>query len=673
MRAPRQNNMRPLISSLLLLTGLAFGQTGFSIDALDRSVNPCDDFYRFSCGTWLKNNPIPPDQSSWGRFNELAERNRTILREILEKYSPPTVHRDANEQKIGDYYASCMDEGQIDAKGLGVLQPELKRIAGLRGKSGIGTLLAYLHSIGVNAGFAFSAGQDFKDAKQMIAQADQAGMGLPDRDYYLRTDSKSETLRKEYTAHVARVFVLAGEPEANAQADAAAVMRLETALAKGALDRVSRRDPEKIYHKMTTGQLRALAPDFDWTEYLAGTHAPAIQSLNVSEPEFLRAMNTQLIAAPLDEWKAYFRWHLLRSSTPMLPVAFVNEDFSFYGKTLRGITELQPRWKRCVASTNSALSDALGKKYVERTFGVEGKRRTLQMVEHLEAAMAVDLNQLTWMTPQTKKQALLKLKAITNKIGYPDKWRDYSSLTITRGQALANMQRASTFEFHRDLNKIGQPVDPNEWFMTPPTVNAYYDPQMNNINFPAGILQPPFYSNKMDDAVNFGGIGAVIGHELTHGFDDEGRQFDAHGNLRDWWTPKDASEFSKRTECLVKEYSNFEPLPGVKVNGKLTLGENTADNGGVRIALMALMTMPGTAKATAIDGFTPVQRFFLAWGQIWCNNMRDQMMRLLVSTDPHSPAKYRVNGVVQNMPEFQNAFGCKAGQPMVSPKACRVW
>ena len=645
--------MRSLIPSILLFSGLAFGQAGFTTDALDRSINPCDDFYRFACGNWLKNNPIPPDQSAWGRFSELAERNRTILREILEKYSSPTMHRDADEQKIGDYYASCMDETQIEAKGLASLQPDLKRIAALKNKVEIAALLAHLHSIGVEAGFDFSAGQDFKDARQMIAQADQSGMGLPDRDYYLRTDAKSETLRKEYVAHITRMFVLAGQPEAQAQADAATVMRMETALAKGALDRVSRRDPEKVYHKMSVEELRKLAPDFDWTQYFTGTHAPAIQSLNVSEPEFLRTMNTLLENSSLADWKAYFRWHLLHSSASMLPAAFVNEDFAFFSRTLRGVKELAPRWKRCVASTNGALGDALGKKYVERTFGTEGKRRTLEMVQHLEAAMADDLKSLTWMTPKTKEQALVKLKAITNKIGYPE--------------------QADRFEFHRDVNKIGRPVDPYEWSMPPPTVNAYYDPQMNNINFPAGILQPPFFSKKMDNAVNFGAIGAVIGHELTHGFDDEGRQFDAHGNLRDWWTPRDAAEFKTRVECLAKEYSSFEPLPGVKVNGELTLGENTADNGGLRIALMALMMMPGTAKATAIDGFTPEQRFFLAWGQIWCTNMRDETMRLLTSTDPHSPGKYRVNGVVQNMPEFQKAFGCKIGQPMVSPKACRVW
>jgi putative endopeptidase len=459
-----------------------------------------------------------------------------------------------------------------------------------------------------------------------------------------------------------------------ARADAANVLVIETALAKGSLDRVSRRDPEKVYHKMSKNDLDALTREFRWNRYLTGAGSPEFQDLNVVWPDFFKAMSEEIKDARLEQWKIYLTWHLLHSEAPILPTAFVKENFDFYGKTLTGATELRPRWKRCVDFTDNQLGEALGQKYVDRTFGTEGKQRTLKMVDALEKALDQDLQQLSWMTPATKKQALVKLKAITNKIGYPDQWRDYSSVVIKPDDAIGNGMRADDFEFHRVLNKIGKPVDRLEWEMTPPTVNAYYDPQMNNINFPAGILQPPFYDNHMDDGVNFGGIGMVIGHELTHGFDDEGRQFDAQGNLHDWWTPQDSKEFEQRAACVADEYSSFTVAPGVHINGKLTLGENTADNGGVRIALMALLnTLGDKMTKDKIDGFTPEQRLFLSFGQIWCENQREESLRLQVQTDPHSPAKYRVNGVVENMPEFQKAFSCKPGQPMVKTNACRVW
>jgi putative endopeptidase len=645
----------------------------FDVKAMDLSQDPCTDFYQYACGSWMKNNPIPADQSRWGRFTELEERNRETLRQILEEAAKPGAQRDSLTQKIGDYYAACMDTAGIDARGLAPLQSEFERIRNLKDKSELAAELAHLHRNGMPALFDFGSGQDFKNSKQVIAQADQGGLGLPDRDYYLKDDAKSVELRQQYQAHVQRMLELAGQSPEQAKTSAATVMKLETELARASLDRVSRRDPEKIYHKMSKGELEILAPEFRWSQYFTDSGAPAFQSLNVAWPDFFRVVNSTISDASLDDWRTYLIWHVLHSQAPLLPTAFVEENFNFFGKTLTGAQELRPRWKRCVDFTDNQLGEALGRKFVERTFGAEGKQRTLKMVDALEKAMGQNIQQVTWMTPATKQQALAKLKAITNKIGYPNKWRDYSSVLIKRDDAAGNGMRADQFEFLRQLNKIGKPVDREEWGMTPPTVNAYYDPLLNNINFPAGILQPPFFDNHSEDATNFGAIGVVIGHELTHGFDDEGRQFDAKGNLRDWWTPADAKAFEERSACIAKQYSNFSPVPGVYLNGKLTLGENTADNGGVRVASMALANTIGNADQKKVEGFTTPQRFFLAFAQVWCENQREEALRLRVQTDPHSPGRFRVNGVVQNMPEFQKAFSCKAGQPMVSAQACRVW
>jgi len=644
----------------------------FNVNKMEPSANPCVDFYQYACGGWVKSNPIPADQAQWGTFGILAEHNRDVLHEILEDAAKPAANRDSVTQKIGDYYAACMDEKGIDAKGLAALQPELDRIRNLKDKAQLAEEVAHLHRNGVEALFEFSSGQDFKDSNAVIAQADQGGLGLPDREYYLKADPESVTLRQKYLAHVQRIFELTGEKPEQAKADAATVMKIETSLAQDSLDLVSRRDPEKVYHKMTSGELAALDPGFRWNLYITGSGAPAFQTINVAWPDFFKALDAEIQGVGLDDWKTYLTWHLIHSEIPFLPTQFVNENFTFYGQALTGAKELRPRWKRCSDYTDHQLGEALGRKFVERTFGAEGKERTLKMVDALEKALGQDIQGLTWMTPATKQKALDKLKAISNKIGYPDKWRDYSSVVVKRDDAIGNGFRADEFEFERQLNKIGKPVDRGEWDMTPPTVNAYYDPQMNNINFPAGILQPPFYDNKMDDAVNFGGIGMVIGHELTHGFDDEGRQFDAQGNMRDWWTPEDAKEFESRTACLVNEYSKFSVAPGANVNGKLTLGENTADNGGMRIALMALLNAIG-ADRKQIDGFSPEQRLFLSFGQVWCENIREEAARMQVQTNEHSPAKDRVNGVLVNMPEFQKAFACQATQPMGSANACRVW
>ncbi len=644
------------------------------LKALDTSADPCVDFYQYSCGGWMKNNPIPPDQAAWGRFNELAERNRAILREILEDAAKATS-RAPNEQKIGDYYASCMDEDAIARKGVAVLKPVFDDINSITDKSQLASLTGRMHRQGVEVLFGFGSGSDFKNAKQVIAQADQGGLSLPDRDYYLKDDPRSVELRKAYVEHVTNMFKLLGDPPEKAAAEAAAVMKIETALAKGAMDRVERREPEKVYHKLSAQEWQALTPGLSWPRYLAETGAPGFTSLNVAVPDYFKALDAVLGSASLDDLKAYFRWHFVHVQVQFLPKPFIDENFSFYGKTLTGAKELRPRWKRCVASVDGDLGEALGQVFVEKHFPPEAKARTLKMVEALESALRQDIQGLEWMSDATKKQALIKLEAIQNKIGYPDKWRDYSKLKIVRGDALGNSVRANEFEFDRQVNKIGKPLDKKEWQMTPPTVNAYYDPSENDINFPAGILQAPFYDFKADDALNFGGIGAVIGHELTHGFDDQGALFDPEGNLKNWWTPQDKKAFDQRTQCLVDEYDSFVAVDDVHVRGKLTLGENTADNGGLRIALMALlagMAAPGKS-AEKLDGYTPEQRLFLGWGQIWCQNQTDQIARLLALNNEHSPGKYRVNGVVSNMPEFQKAWGCKAGQPMVRQNACHVW
>lgn len=676
------------LAVVLVLTGLAAAQgatqgnaseepkqiPSFDASALDRTADPCVDFYQFSCGGWVKNNPIPPDQAVWGRFSELAEYNRQVLHEILENTAKATK-RTANDQKIGDYYASCMDEDGINKKGIAVLKPEFDRINGLTNKADLPALLAHLHLQQVNVFFNFSSGPDFKNAKEMIGQADQGGLSLPERNYYLKTDPKSVELRKAFQEHVTNMFKLLGDTPEKAAAEAQTVMKIETALAQGSMGVVERREPSNVYHKMSKQDWQALSPTFSFTKYLTDLGSPSLTSLNVAVPDFFKALDTQLKDISLDDMKTYLRWHVVHSQTAMLPTDFVNENFAFYGKTLTGAKELRARWKRCVAATDGDLGEALGQAYVDKVFPPEAKARTLKMVKALEEALRQNITTLPWMTEETKKQALIKLEAIENKIGYPSTWRDYSTLKIVRGDAMGNSVRSNEFEARRELNKIGKPLDKQEWQMTPPTVNAYYDPTQNNINFPAGILQPPFYDFKADDGLNFGGIGAVIGHELTHGFDDQGRQFDKDGNLRDWWTEADGKAFDQRAQCIVDEYSSFVVADDVHLNGKLTLGENTADNGGVRIAHMALQN---TEKAEGkepgkIDGFTQEQRLFLGWGQIWCQNQTDQIARLRAQVDPHSPGNFRVNGVMRNMPEFQKAWGCKQGQPMVAENACRVW
>jgi putative endopeptidase len=645
---------------------------GFDVNSIDRSANPCSDFYQYSCGNWIAANPVPPDQAAWSRFNVLAERNRAVLKDILET-SMAKKNIPSGEQKIADYYAACMDEKDIDEKGTAPLEPELKRISAIAEKGALIEEAIRLQRIGANVMFHFGSTQDFKNSSEVIGDLDQGGLGLPERDYYFKDDPKAVETRKKYVMHLQKVFELLGSSSEKAELQAKAVMAIETSLAKGALDRVSRRDPAKTYHRMDVKQVAQLTPSVDWNKYFVSMGAPKIENLNVSVPDFMKQLESTIQTTSLDDWKSYLAVHYVRVSADFLPAAFVNENFDFYGRTLTGAKELRVRWKRCVQATDSDLPELLGRKYVELTFGKEGKDRTLRMVHEIESAMEKDIQALDWMTPATKQRALDKLRLVTNKIGYPEKWKTYDGLAIRRDDPLGNGLRANEWQFKERLAKIGKPVDMTEWYMSPPTVNAYYNPLQNNINFPAGILQPPFYDNQLDDAVNYGGIGAVVGHELTHGFDDQGRQFDGKGNLSDWWTEQDAKEFKERAGCIDKEYSGFTAVGDLKVNGKLTLGENAADNGGLRLAYMALMEDLAGKTVAKIDGYTPQQRFFLGWGQIWCSNQTPESTRLRTLTDPHSPGRYRVNGTVSNMPEFQRAFSCSAGQPMVRENACRVW
>ncbi|HEY6970141.1 MAG TPA: M13 family metallopeptidase [Candidatus Angelobacter sp.] len=642
---------------------------------VDKSVDPCTDFYQYSCGGWLKQNPVPSDQPSYGRDTELAERNRLILRDILEKAAVERSDRSAVEQKIGEYYASCMDEAAIEKKGAAALKPELERIAALKSKDDLADELAHLHLMNVDALFNYGSDQDFKDATSVIAEADQGGLGLPERDYYLRKDANTVKTRSQYVRHVTNMLRLLGETPAAAAQHARSILALETSLAKASLTVTQRRDPANVYHKLPVTDLVAMNPTFGWNQYLRATGTPPVQSLNVTVPDFFKGLDSVLKQQPLPMIKIYLRWHLVHSLAPILPKAFVNENFDFYGRKLSGQKEIRARWKRCVAATDHDLGEALGQIYVQRTFGAEGKARTMQMVQDIEASMEQDIKQLTWMTDTTKQKALEKLHTVANKIGYPDKWRDYSKYEVVRGDALGNFIRGAEFESHRQIAKIGKPVDRGEWGMTPPTVNAYYNPQLNDINFPAGILQPPFYDNKMDDAVNYGDAGGVIGHELTHGFDDQGRQFDAKGNFDEWWTPQDAKEFEQRTACVVHEYDGFIAVDDVHVQGKLTLGENVADLGGLKLAMMAFLRHAEEThqQPQSADGFTPEQRFYIGYAQGWCENETAEFLRLLAQTNPHSPVKYRVNGVVQNLPDFQKAFSCKTGTPMAPEKRCEVW
>ena len=649
---------------------------GFNLDTIDKSIDPCVDFYQYACGNWIKKSEIPPDQSRWGGFMEVRERNRDVEHDILEKAAAGGAGRDAVDQRIGDLYGSCMDVKTVDAKGITPVQLELDRIAAVQDKGSLIDELAHLHKGGGNALFNFYSSSDLHNADQVIAYIDQGGLSLPDRDYYIKDDVKSKGMQQHLVEYVTEAFTLAGRTPQQSADSAQTVLRIETALAKASMDRTARRDPKNLDHKMSRDEAVALGPNFYLNRYFTAAGAPNFTQLNVTNPDFFKQVNGVLESESLDALKTYVSWHALNRAAPWLSQPFVDANFKFQ-QSLTGQKEIQARWKRCVSLTDRELGEALGQRYVEATFGAEGKQRMLKMVDALEKSLDEDIHDLSWMSDETKKQAKVKLDAIRNKIGYPDAYRDYSSVVIKRDDLLGNVIRANEFESKRDIAKIDKPLDRKEWGMTPPTVNAYYNGSFNEIVFPAGILQPPFFDKTVDDAVNFGGIGLVIGHELTHGFDDEGRKFDPQGNLHDWWTEQDGKEFEKRASCVADEYSSFVAVDDLKLNGRLTLGENTADNGGARIALMALERMIADDKTgkegQKIDGYTPEQRFFLGFGRVWCEKVRPEQSRVWVVTDPHSPGKYRVDGVVQNMPEFQKAWGCKAGQPMVAENACHVW
>ena len=648
---------------------------GLDTSAMDRSAKPCEDFYQYTCGGWRRNNPIPGDQASWSVYGKLAQDSQRYLWGILQDLAQSPPGRTAPQALIGDYFAACMAVPAVEAAGGRPLTPWLGQIAALKSHDGLPALLAQLQQGLGDPGFFFSfeSQPDYSDSSRVIAGLDAGGLGLPDRDYYLKDDARSRTLRAQYLAHVQRMFELLGDRPALASKQAATVMAMEVELARNSLTRVERRDPHKLFNPRDRKGLGMLTPHFDWTPFLDTMGVGGFDKFNVAQPGFLRALDAQLASAPLGDIRTYLRWHVAHAQAPYLSSRFVDANFDFYGKTLRGTPSLQPRWKRCVGLVDEQLGEALGQEFIARAFSPELKSKTLHMTRQIEDAMEKDIQSLDWMDAPTKTRALEKLYAIVNKIGYPDRWRDYSSVRIDRGDFAGNVGRAARFEHDRQMAKIGKPLDRSEWSMTPPTVNAYFDPQFNDINFPAGVLQPPLYDPKMDDAPGYGNTGGTIGHELTHGFDDEGRQFDARGNLKDWWTPGSAKAFTARAQCVVDQYAQYTVVDDIKINSKLTQGEDIADLGGLMLAWVAWKAETAGKPLKDADALTPEQRFFVGYAQWACEDERDENKRLNATTDPHSPGKYRVNGLMVNMPEFQRAFSCKVGDPMVSAKPCRVW
>lgn len=643
---------------------------------VDRSANACVDFYQFANGGWLRSNPLPAAYSRWGSFDELGEKNQDALTTILRGAASDTDAKQASSYRmLGTYYSNCMDSVGADRAGATPLKPELNRINAINDRLALQREIARLQLNGVPVLFGFGSTQDAKASTSVIGGAFQGGLGLPDRDYYFKADSASARIRSNYVAHIQRMLEFGGTPFSQAAADAGRVIAFETALAGAARTRVELRDPELNYNYRTASQLASMTPNFNWNQYFSDLGRPGIPAVDIQNPKFFSTVDSLFVNAPMSDWKAYLRWKTIRDAAPVLDASFVNENFNFQ-RTLTGARENLPRYKRCTRSTDGGLRDALGQAYVEQNFPPAAKARALEMVRNLIDVTGERIRSVPWMSETTKQQAMVKLAAFAQKIGYPDKWRDYSTLSIDKGSFLANVYAVNRYENKRDLDMIGKPVDRTQWGMTPPTVNAYYNPQMNEIAFPAGILQPPFFSATADDAVNYGGMGSVIGHEVSHGFDDQGAQFDPQGNLKNWWTDADLAAFKQRTGLVTTQFDEYVVLDSVHVQGKLTLGENIADLGGLNIAYAALQkSMAGKPRPALIDGFTPEQRFFLAWAQIWRQNITPQNQRQRILTDPHSPGRWRTNGPLSNMPEFAGAFGCKPGDPMVRSEAVRasIW
>jgi putative endopeptidase len=651
-----------------------FGEHGFDVTQIDRSVQPCDDFYRFAVGKWRESHPLPPQYARFGRFEELAERNRQTLREILEEDAKLHAPQGSIEQKIGDFWNSCMNETAIEAEGMSPIAPELKRIDDVRDLTELQNEIARLQSLGYAPVFRVSGQQDYKNSKSVIAFLAQGGLTLPDRDYYLRDDKRFAETRSQYVDHVTKMFALAGENETTAAEHAKQVLDFETKLARSSMSRVETRSPEATYHITPVAELVAMTPNLDFAQFLKAVGINE-KSVNVAHPQFFKNVSDMIKSTPLEEWKAYLRWRVLDTAAPTLSKAFVDEDFAF-GSTISGQKEMQPRWQRCVRAADTSIGQLLGQEYVRRRFTPEAKAKMNALIDNLVGALRSDIPTLSWMGPETKQAALTKLNAFARRVGYPDQWRDYSGLQVTPNSYAQNILNTRAFAFHRAITRIGKPDDPNEWgFFTPATVNASYQPSRNDITFPAGILQPPFYDPNADDAYNYGGIGVVIGHEMTHGFDDQGAKFDAAGNLRDWWTPADKKNFEERAECVANEYSEFNVAPGVNIQGKLVLGEAIADLGGATIALAAYERSLQGKPHEVVDGFTPEQRFFLGFAQVWGENISQQEATRRALVDPHAQGPFRVNGTVSNMPAFQKAFGCNNGTKMVraEDKRCAIW